>query len=319
MSAFPKKMKVKINNIYINQFIEKIKVEDGLSKNTIDSYKKDLFLFEEFLKKSSKNIDNIEQNDLSDYLNFLDKNNLKNSSVARKISCYRSFYKFLFDEKIIKNNPITNLESPKKNLTLPKALSEEDIYKLLNSAKNDKSLSGIKLFCMLQILYSCGLRVSELVELPINSIQIGENNSIKNYLNVIGKGNKERIVGITKLCIEVIKEYLVIRNSNLEKPSKWLFPGKNIKNSLKDNHITRQAFHMNLKQLAIKSGINEEKVHPHTIRHSFASHLLNKGADLRILQELLGHSDISTTQIYTKILDNKLKDLVFKNHPLTKK
>lgn len=317
----------------IKNFLEKLRAEEGLAKNTISSYQKDLQLFHKFLKNTT--LTTASSDSIKSYLRFLHKKNLKSSSIARKISCFKNFYKFLEDEKLIKSSPATNLESPKKDFLLPKALSEEEIFKLLDCANKDDSELGIRLACMLEVLYAAGLRVTELVSLPISAIQkdvVG----LKNYLIVKGKGNKERIAPLNKSAIAILLRYLELRKNLGYEKSSWLFfGGKNspqkstsastsnatekplIKN-IANKHLTRQGFHGLLKQLAIKAEIDPERVHPHAIRHSFATHLLNHGVDLRILQELLGHSDISTTQIYTHILDSKLKELVFKHHPLTK-
>lgn len=320
-----------MNSDLITNFLEKLRAEEGLANNTILSYQKDLELFADFLK-GAKLVDTSADN-IKSYLHFLHKKNLKSSSIARKISCFKNFYKFLEDEKLIKSSPASNLESPKKDFILPKALSEEEMFQLLNFANKDDSELGIRMACMLEVLYAAGLRVTELVSLPISAIQ-KDAAGLKNYLIVKGKGSKERIAPLNKSAIAILLRYLDLRKNLGYEKSQWLFfGGKNTRensaisstnsslNTKKssDKHLTRQGFHGLLKQLAFKAGIDPDRVHPHVIRHSFATHLLNCGVDLRILQELLGHSDISTTQIYTHILDSKLKDLVFKHHPLNKK
>lgn len=299
----------------IKNFLEKIKAEDGLAQNTIVSYKRDLEDFEEFLIASKTSISKATEQNIKKYLGELDHRKLKSSSIARKISCLKHFYKFLEDEKLIAEAPTHNLETPKRGLKLPKTLSEEEIFKLLNFANSDESASSLRMACMLEILYSAGLRVSELVNLEKNSIQ-KEAVGFKNYLIVKGKGNKERIAPLNKSAMKILEKYL--SKTPALKDSKYLFPGAKNTKTIADKPITRQAFHLLLKELAVNAGIDENKVYPHAIRHSFASHLLNNGVDLRILQELLGHSDISTTQIYTHILDSKLKELVFAHHPLGK-
>lgn len=285
-----------------SDFLTKIQVEDGLSANTVASYSKDLELFEKFIEKKNISLDQVSPNDIKDYLAELHAQKLKATSVGRKISCLKNFFRFLVDENIIRINPAQNISSPKREAKLPKFLSEEDILKLLNEAESDLRLS-----CMIEILYAAGLRVTELVSLPLIAIQ-REGESLKNYLLVKGKGGKERIAPLNKAAIRKLIEYLKIKEE-----SPWLFPGH-----VKGKHLTRQAFHQMLKDLSIRAGLDPARVHPHVIRHSFATHLLNSGADLRVLQELLGHSDISTTEIYTHILDSKLRDLVFKHHPLNK-
>ena len=321
-----------MNSDLITNFLEKLRAEEGLAQNTISSYRKDLELFAEFLKGTK--LVTASPDNIKSYLHFLHKKDLKSSSIARKISCFKNFYKFLEDEKLIKSSPTTNLESPKKDFILPKELSEEEMFRLLNFANKDDSELGIRMACMLEVLYAAGLRVTELVSLPISAIQkdvVG----LKNYLIVKGKGSKERIAPLNKSAIAILLRYLDLRKNLGYKKSQWLFfGGKNTRGNSgtnstndqsltvkksSDKHLTRQGFHGLLKQLAIKTGIDPDRVHPHVIRHSFATHLLNHGVDLRILQELLGHSDISTTQIYTHILDSKLKELVFQHHPLGKK
>ena len=321
------------NQIYIENFLEKIKAEDGLSNNTILSYGKDLELFTRFLAHKKIGLFAVTSDYLKEYLNQLHQENLRSSSVSRKISTLKSFYKFLQDENLIQDLPTLYLQNPKPDKKLPKFLSEEEIFKMLDFINRDKSEFGIKLSCMMEILYASGLRVSELVGIEMSAIQEDFDESgqktLRNYLIVRGKGNKERIAPLNKSAIKMLMEYLELRKKlGLEK-SKWLFVGK-VRSNKKigeikekdyakgDVHITRQRFHKMLKELALKVNIDPKRVHPHVIRHSFATHLLNSGVDLRILQELLGHSDISTTEIYTHILDSKLRDLVLKHHPLAK-
>jgi integrase/recombinase XerD len=300
------------NNTIISVFLDKISAEDGLSKNTILSYQKDLQLLEEFLISKKTTLIKASPENLGKFLAHLHEKNLRSSSIARKISCFKNFYRFLHDDKIIESNIAKNLEAPKAQMKLPKMLSEEEILQLLEVSNRGDSIKMLRLNCMLEILYSSGLRVSELVSLPISAIQ-----NDKEYLIIKGKGNKERIAALNNSALNAIKKYLAMRNSSSHKNSTWMFVGNSLKGN-QDVHMTRQGFHKALKELAKLANIDEDKVHPHVIRHSFASHLLNRGADLRVLQELLGHSDISTTQIYTHVLDSKLKDLVFNKHPLAK-
>lgn len=318
-------------NSLIANFLNKLRAEDGLSQNTTLSYGKDLELLDRFLSPKKISLEKASDNQLKDYLYHLHKKNLSSASVARKISTLKNFYKFLETENIIKDNPAIYLESPKREAKLPKFLSETEVFKMLNLINSDQSEFGVKLSCMLEILYSAGLRVSELVSIPMTAIQEITNKdgtkTLRNYLIIRGKGNKERIAPLNKSAINLLNKYLELRHKLGQQDSKWLFVGtirtskkngeiKKRKLLLTDNHLTRQRLHQMLKELAIKAGINPERVHPHVIRHSFASHLLNSGVDLRILQELLGHSNISTTEIYTHILDSKLKDLVLNHHPL---
>jgi len=312
----------------LNNFLLLLESENGFSKNTIISYQSDLQQLQKFLSEKKINFEQIEEQNLIDFLAFLDKNNISTSTICRKIATFRNFFKFLEIEKIIQQNPAKNLIIPKKNQKIPKFLSEKEILTLLNFAHNNNSEFGIRIACMLEILYADGLRVSELVSLPINVIgKINQNNKItlKNHLIIKGKGNKERIVPLSSKSLEILAKYLNLRDKMGSSHSKYLFPGI-IRASKKekiimrdtlalDSHITRQRFHQMLKELAQKTNIDPDRVSPHIIRHSFATHLLNNGVDLVILQELLGHSDISTTQIYTHIIESKLQKLI-KKHPL---
>ncbi len=285
-----------------SDFLVKLQTEDGLSLNTIATYGKDLELFEKFLDEKKIDLKQVNTQVLKDYLFALHQQKLKPASISRKISCLKNFFKFLVNENFLLISPAANLQAPKREAKIPKFLSEEEILKLLSEAESDLRLS-----CMIEILYAAGLRVTELVSLPLSAIQ-REGESVRNYLLVKGKGGKERIAPLNKAAIAKLIEFLKVRED-----SPWLFAGHSL-----SKHLTRQGFHKMLKQLAIKAGLDPNRVHPHVIRHSFATHLLNSGVDLRVLQELLGHSDISTTEIYTHILDSKLKELVFRHHPLGK-
>jgi integrase/recombinase XerD len=313
----------------IINFLEMLKVESGLAKNTLESYHLDLKLFSRFLHDQKISFVNVNEKVIKSYLNKIYKDGISTSSASRKISTLRRFYSFLCQESYIKENPAINLVKPKKDDKLPKALSEKEVLKLIKTINRDKSDFGARLSCMLEILYASGLRATELVALPISAIQRDEKN-IKNYLIVDGKGSKERMVPLNKSALQLLEDYLLVRDRLGQQNSKWLFCGNfrvsreaNLKKNAKkfdivDTHITRQRFHQMLKNLAVDAGVDRTKVSPHIIRHSFATHLLNRGADLRILQELLGHSDISTTQIYTHVMDSKLKKLVDEKHPLAK-
>lgn len=317
-------------NIYIENFLNNLLAEKGSAKNTIISYKKDLEELFDFLKDIK--IEEITIKDLKKYLEFLYKNGVATSTMARHISAIKQFFNFLQLENIITENPASLLDHPKIQANIPEILTEKEIEKLLDTAKKDKSNYGIQLYTMLELLYATGLRISELVEMKISNIQKKYRNdglyTIDNFLIINGKGNKERLVPINKTAKDALIKYINLRENLLNgKKSEWLWTtmatfSKDKKNTKvifkKDNHIARQIFALNLKQLAIESGIDPEKVHPHILRHSFASHILQRGADLRVVQELLGHSDISTTQIYTHIADEKLKKIVNELHPLAK-
>jgi len=312
----------------IKQFIQKIRAEDGLSNNTTVSYESDLRLFINFI--DNKSIANICKNDIDNYINYLFKQKVKNSTLSRKISSLKSFFEFLIKENIIKSNPTIKIKCPKKEKRLPKFLTEKQVLELLNAIKDDKSEYGIMLSVIIEILYGSGLRVSELISLKISYIQRDSNNNIKNHLIIAGKGNKERIVPLSKAAISIINQFLLIRKNMNINHSKWLFPGnirysKSIEiikkrdiNSKNDKHITRQKINYMLKNLAHKTGIDPDIIYPHILRHSFATHLLNNGINIIYLQKMLGHAIISSTEIYTYIMDNKLKDIIKNYHPLNK-
>lgn len=317
-------------NIYIENFLNNLLAEKGSAKNTIISYKKDLEELFDFLKDIK--IEEITTKDLKKYLEFLYKNCVATSTMTRHISAIKQFFNFLQLENIITENPASLLDHPKIQAHIPEILTEKEIEKLLDTAKKDKSNYGIQLYTMLELLYATGLRISELVEMKISDIQKKYRSdglyTIDDFLIINGKGNKERLIPINKTAKDALIKYINLRESLLNgKKSEWLWTtmatfSKDKKDTKvvfkKDNHIARQIFALNLKQLAIESNINPEKVHPHILRHSFASHILQRGADLRVVQELLGHSDISTTQIYTHIADEKLKKIVNELHPLAK-
>lgn len=318
---------------YLNNFLNTLLSERGSANNTIASYRNDLVnIFKYF---SEKNINPLEAKveDLRKYIEFLYKKGFSAATMSRNISAIRQFYIFLQVENIIKENPAELLESSGKNETIPKTLNEGEVGRLLEAAKNDRSNYGIQFYSMLELLYATGLRISELVELKISDIQKkyrkNGDYTINDFIIVNGKGNKERFVPINKIAKNALIKYLNLREELLNgKKSEWLWTtlvtfskdrhSTIVKYRKKDNHISRQIFAQNLKQLSIECGIDIEKVFPHSIRHSFATHMLQHGVDLRTLQELLGHSDISTTQIYTHVANEKLKNIVNNLHPLAK-
>ena len=279
--------------------------ELGASKNTIVSYNTDLQKYSEFLKQNCKveNIETATTNDIKNFLKHLVENNISARSQKRKLSCLNSFYSFLLSENIIDNNPMSKIITPKQPKSLPKYLNKTEIDLLIETAGKNKT--GFRTLTQLELLYATGIRVSELLTLKTISI-------IKDsYLQVMGKGRVERLIPLYPKIIEILKKYKEI--NKLEKSSSYLFPGTGI-----TGHQTRDSFFKNLKKIAITAGIDPIKVSPHVFRHSFASHLLEEGADLRTIQTLLGHQDISTTEIYTHLFPNKLKTALEQNHPFSK-
>ncbi len=296
---------------HISAFLETMIAERGAADNTIESYGRDLNQFDEFINKID--LISVKQSDIEDYLTYLSKRNYATTTIARQLSSLKQFYQFLYSEGHIRHNPTHGVDSPKQGMYLPKYLSEEEVDALFQSAHKDKSVKGLRLSAILEILYASGMRISELISLRKDSIQhrISSQNGADIYFIMIkGKGNKERIVPLNTSAVHIIQEYLAILEP---KKSSYLFPAKS-----KQGHIARQLVGRMLKDLAMQSNLPPDKLSPHVLRHSFASHLLNNGMDLRILQELLGHSDISTTQIYTHISKDSLKSLVNEKHPLAK-
>lgn len=301
----------------IDQFLDAIAAENGAANNTLESYRHDLEDLYSFLIKHDARIESASSTELQKYIQYLFELGLSAKTAARRLSSIRHLYKFLCIENIRNDNPAIKLESPRQKHSLPKYLSEAEVNRLIGTAKDDNSPEGLRLMAMLEIMYASGIRVTELVSLRMNNIQKNQaTNKIKEVMIIKGKGRKERMIVLNNSAINAIEKYLPLRSNMLvDKDNKnlFLFPSDS-----KEGHITRQRFFQLIKQLATKAGIDRNKVSPHVIRHSFASHLLNNGADLRVLQELLGHSDISSTQIYTHVLNERMKKLVQEKHPLVK-
>jgi integrase/recombinase XerD len=298
----------------IDQFLDSIAAEKGSGRNTIEAYRHDLEDLALFLSGKKTNIKKAQSADLEKYLQNVFTAGLSSKTASRRLSSIRQIYKFLYTENLRNDNPAIKLDSPKNGSSLPKYLSEAEVDLLLKSAHQDQSQEGLRLSAMLEIMYASGMRVTELVSLPINTIQqSGKDKKLKQIITIKGKGRKERMVILNNSALSALEKYLPTRSAFLKEKEKssYLFPSNS-----QDGYITRQRFFQLIKQLATKVGIEKAKVSPHVIRHSFASHLLHNGADLRALQELLGHCDISTTQIYTHVLSERMKQLVNEKHPL---
>ena len=298
-------------NLLVENFLEVLASEKGLSKNTLYSYKIDLDQFIKFIKKKNIKTKEFTDRDIKEFISNFKNKGYEKSTVSRKISSLTHFFNFLLDEKEIDSNPLSNFEIPKQSKKLPIILSNKHIDKILEFTKQDQSAKGIRLYAMIEILYATGIRVSELVEMKLSSIY-----EDKNFLLVSGKGNKERLVPISKKTRETLDKYLTIRSHFVSEKinSIWLFPSK--QSSV--GHITRQRFNQLLNELNLRADLRIKNISPHKLRHAFATHLLENGMDLRSLQQILGHADISTTQIYTHVLKERLKEIIKDNHPLSK-
>lgn len=280
---------------HIEIFLEMMTAEKGRSIKTLEAYGRDLRMAAEDIG----NLTTANKNQLQKYLSRLSGTA---TSIARKASALRGFYKFLISEKIITENPTEGLELPKKQKKLPKFLTEQEVELLISNAGDTRN--SVRLRAMLELLYASGLRVSELCGLPMTAI-------LGDRLLIHGKGAKERIVPIHDGAQEALAKWLKVRG---DVNSKYVFPSAS-----KTGYITRDGFYKILKKCAVLSGISPDRVSPHILRHSFASHLLANGANLRAIQTMLGHEDIATTQIYTHIMPDKLKEAVFTHHPMAKK
>ncbi|MDE1934831.1 site-specific tyrosine recombinase XerD [Bradyrhizobium sp.] len=308
----------------IDLFLDMLAAEQGAGNNTLEAYRRDLADLSGFLAAQGQTFVVAETQVLRDYLADLDTRGFKSSSVARRLSAMRHLFRFLLNERVRGDDPAAILSGPKRGRGLPKVLSVADVDRLLTRAKvlteqaeasPQERFRALRLYCLLEVLYATGLRVSELVSLPLSAARSGAR-----MIVVRGKGNKERLVPLNDTSRRAMADYLAALEA-LKAPkqknasnSKWLFPSFG-----ESGHLTRQHFARDLKELAASAGLAPRLVSPHVLRHAFASHLLHNGADLRIVQTLLGHTDISTTQIYTHVVEERLKSLVRDLHPLAEK
>ena len=289
---------------HIVAFLNSLIIEKGLSKNTIQSYESDIYqLYQWNISKNKKRITEIKKIDTSQYISYLFSQNLKSTSVNRKISSLKTFFNFLLKKKLINANPFADQIMPKKPISLPKSISEDDVVKLLDAPKPD-SLIGLRDKAMLELLYASGVRISELVNIKFSDLDLE-----RNIIKVFGKGSKERLVPFGEDAAQCISAYIDERKKNKDLASiKYIFLNN------RGTKISRHAFWHRLKEYCLEIGLKQD-ISPHTLRHAFATHLLNRGADLRSVQVLLGHSDLSTTQIYTHIAKQRLSELIKKHHP----
>jgi integrase/recombinase XerD len=297
-------------------FMDMLASERGASRNTLDAYRRDLEDYLGYLTEIGSAPDRADAAALRGFMASLEERGLKASSAARRLSAVRQFHKFLYVEGYAPVDPTAAISAPKRGRVLPKVLSVDQVDRLLQVAQEAAALSdatpaervrAFRMVCLLELLYATGLRVSELIALPRSAAKTRER-----FLVVRGKGSKERLVPLTEASRDRARAYLAVLEEHGKAAGPWLFPADS-----QSGHLTRQAFARDLKGVASAAGLRSDAVSPHVLRHAFASHLLQNGADLRVVQELLGHSDISTTQIYTHVLDERLKSMVRDLHPLS--
>lgn len=305
---------------HLEAFLEMLSAERGAARNTLDAYQRDLKDFSGFLAAHGKPATGAATKDIRDYLEGLLAQGLSASTAARRLSAIRQFHGFLFADGVRSDDPCGSIEGPRRARPLPKTLTVEEVDALLAAARRAEdgrtqeeavlAYKRARLICLMEVLYATGLRVSELVGLPLSAVRGDER-----FLAVSGKGGRERLVPLSETARAAIDAYLPLRSMRLgDHVSPWLFPSRG-----RQGHLTRHRFAQLLKDLSVDAGLDPTRVSPHTLRHAFASHLLANGADLRAVQQMLGHADISTTQIYTHVLDERLKDLVQTHHPLARK
>jgi integrase/recombinase XerD len=296
-------------------FLDMLAAERGASGNTLAAYRRDLDDYLSYLAEAKTDPLEAQAATVRGFLSSLEERGLKASSAARRLSAVRQFHKFLYAEGYAAVDPTAAVAAPKQGRGLPKVLSIEEVDRLLATARDAaerpeasaaESLRAARMVCLLELLYATGLRVSELIALPRSAAKTRER-----FLVVRGKGAKERLVPLTEVAREAARAWLDRLEKSGRAASPWLFPADS-----ESGHLTRQAFARDLKAAAGAASLRADRVSPHVLRHAFASHLLQNGADLRVVQELLGHSDISTTQIYTHVLDERLKGMVRDLHPL---
>lgn len=302
-------------------FLDMLAAERGAAANTLAAYRRDLDHAGSAFRRAGGSLSSAEPNLVSRFMRDLGEEGLAPATRARKLSSLRQFYRFLLAEGLIDEDPCHGFSGPKQARALPKTLSIDEVDALIETARGRCLIThgaqryrAVRLYCLLEVLYASGLRVSELVSLPRDVLR-GDSR----VLTIKGKGGRERMVPLSSSAVTALKDFLTLGQSGEDDLSqtvgtRWLFPSKSAQ-----GHLTRQRFAQDLKDLAQEAGLDPERISPHVLRHAFASHLLDRGADLRAVQQLLGHADISTTEIYTHVLQERLKALVEQHHPLAAK
>ncbi len=302
----------------IAAFLEMLAAERGAARNTLDAYRRDLESFAAFLTARKRSIPDADRTDIAAFMEAAGRTGLSPATRARQLSAVRQLYKYLEADGIITENPAMGSRAPKRSRPLPKTLSVAEVDRLIGAAsrategQTGRELARtVRFHTLLEILYATGMRVSELVSLP-RRVLTGD----PRVLTITGKGGRERLVPLNSSARAALDRYLALGTDpdhglTPAVQTRWLFPSRSA-----EGHLTRQRFAIDLKETALAAGLDPQRVSPHVLRHAFASHLLDRGADLRTVQQLLGHADISTTEIYTHVLEERLKKIVFEHHPL---
>ena len=301
----------------VDRFLEMMVAERGAARNTIAAYERDLSDYIAFLSAMGQGALSATAEGVRSFLEDIERRHLARATAARKLSAVRQFHRFLVSEGETRDDPAQVVDGPRPGRTLPRLLNAKDVDRLLVVAEDaaarergEARFRALRLYCLLEVLYASGMRVSELVSLPRGAAKSDER-----FLTVRGKGGRERLVPLNSRAQAAIDRFLQVERKNVRPNSaKYLFPSHG-----GSGHITRQHFAQELKALAARAGLPADNVSPHVLRHAFASHLLAGGADLRAVQQMLGHADISTTQIYTHVLADRLKHIVETHHPLTRR
>ncbi len=301
----------------IESFLDMMSAERGASINTLSAYRRDLLDFSGHRAGKGGGARSATRDDIKFYLAVLAKSGVTGSTQARRLSALRQFFGFLYSEGVRKDDPTDAIDAPKRQRPLPRSLSHDDMDALIQTARTqaEKSAEGLRLLCMLEILYASGLRVSELMTLPLSAAR-----SRDGFLLVKGKGEKERLAPLNNAARMAIKDYLAVRDEFLPASARrahaerFVFPSRGA-----EGHITRRRCHQMLKELAVRANLDPDKLSPHVLRHAFATHLVEGGADLRSVQTMLGHADIATTQIYTHVAKDRLTQVMEEAHPLSKR
>ena len=305
----------------LDAYLEMLAAERGAAQNTLDAYRRDLTDFLAWVERQGGVLSALKPPQITAYINETAALGLGPASRARRLSAIRQLYKFLAAEGQVEADPAGGISAPRKARSLPKTLSVAEVDRLLEAARRRslgvrgvERVRAVRLYCLLEMLYATGMRVSELVALPRATLE-GD----RRMLTIKGKGGRERLVPLNPSAREALDAYLALGTDGQDDvapmlATKYLFPSRGA-----EGHLTRQRFGQDLKELAEEADLGPERVSPHVLRHAFASHLLDRGADLRAVQQLLGHADISTTQIYTHVLEERLKRIVLDHHPLARK